>query len=124
MRTKLLSIVLLGMSASLVSLPAHAFSASFHWCSGSPAFSVSGVPKGTTKLVFQMVDLNKPEYNHGGGTVTYKGQRSIPCGAFNSGFNGPSPPAGQVHTYQFYIDAVGANGQTLAKTTTQRKFPQ
>ena len=102
---------------------ASAFSASFQWCSGSPAFKLSSVPKGTAKIQFSMTDLNKPEYRHGGGTVPYKGQSSVPCGAFNSGFNGPSPPPQQIHTYEFDIVAVGASGETLAKTTAKRKFP-
>ncbi len=43
----------------------------------------------------------------------------------------PSPPAhrpvaaaGQVHTYQFSIEALGPNGAVLAATTTRRKFPE
>jgi hypothetical protein len=48
----------------------------------------------------------------------------VPCGAFSSGFTGPSPPAVQVHTYQFSIKALGPSGAVLATTTTQRKFPE
>jgi hypothetical protein len=77
--------------ASTVS--ASAFSASFRWCgSGSPVFSLAGVPKGTTTLQFHMVDLDKPSYNHGGGTVPYKGQTTIGCGAL-TGYSPPSPQA-------------------------------
>jgi hypothetical protein len=47
-----------------------------------------------------------------------------PCGAFSSGFTGPSPPPDQVHTYQFSIEALGPNGAVLATTTTRRKFPE
>jgi phosphatidylethanolamine-binding protein (PEBP) family uncharacterized protein len=49
---------------------------------------------------------------------------AVPCGAFSSGFTGPSPPPGQVHTYQFSIKALGPNGAVLATTTTRRKFPE
>ena len=114
---------MLGLPLILASQPALAFSANFTWCSGSPSFSFQGVPKGTTKLEFQMSDLDKPDYRHGGGTVAYHGKGSIPCDAFTSSFNGPAPPYGQVHTYQFEIKAIGANGQTLATTTARRKFP-
>jgi len=37
-------------------------------------------------------------------------------GAFSSGFTGPSPPPGQIHTYQFSIKAFGPNGAVLATT--------
>src|SRR5258708_26934884 len=64
---------------------ASAFSMNFRWCgSGSPVFSMSGVPKGTTTLQFHMVDLDVPSYNHGGGSVPYKAQASVPCGALNN----------------------------------------
>jgi phosphatidylethanolamine-binding protein (PEBP) family uncharacterized protein len=101
-----------------------AFSVSFAWCSGSPNFTLTDVPPGTTKLQFAMTDLNVPSFHHGDGTVAYSGQTAVPCGAFSSGFTGPSPPPGQVHTYQFSIKALGPNGAVLATTTTQRKFPE
>ena len=71
-----------------------------------------------------MTDLNVPSFHHGGGTVAYSGQTAVPCGALSSGFTGPSPPPGQVHTYQFSIKALGPNGAVLATTTTRRKFPE
>ncbi len=95
-----------------------AFSASFAWCSGSPSFTLTDVPQGTARLQFAMTDLNVPSFHHGGGTIAYRGQTAVPCGAFSSGFIGPSPPAGQVHTYQFSIKALGPSGAVLATTTT------
>jgi phosphatidylethanolamine-binding protein (PEBP) family uncharacterized protein len=103
---------------------AFAFSASFTWCAGSPRFQVNDVPSGTAKLNFQMTDLNKPSFHHGGGTVDYRGQGEVPCGAFAKGFVGPSPPPGEVHTYEFTIKALGGNGAALATTTARRKFPE
>jgi phosphatidylethanolamine-binding protein (PEBP) family uncharacterized protein len=51
---------------------ASAFSISFKWCGGpSPVFSLSGVPNGTKTLQFHMLDLDAPNYNHGGGNVAY-----------------------------------------------------
>jgi len=79
------------------------------------------VPQDTAKLRFAMTDLNVPSFHHGGDTVAYRGQPAVPCGAFASGFTGPSPPPGQVHTYQFSIKALGPNGAVLATTTTRRK---
>jgi len=79
---------------------------------------------GTTKLKFAMTDLNVPSFPHGGGTIAYSGQTPVARGAFSAGFTGPSPPPGQVHTYQFSIKALGSNGAVLATTTTRRKFPE
>jgi len=101
---------------------ASAFSLSFRWCgSGSPAFSLSGVPKGTTSLQFHMVDLDVPSYNHGGGTVPYKGQTTIACGALTN-YSPPSPPSGS-HSYQFTVTAFNG-GNTLGTAIFMRKFPE
>ena len=113
-----------GFALVLTTSGAFAFSASFAWCSGAPSFALTDVPPGTARLQFAMTDLNVPSFHHGGGTVAYSGQTAVPCGTFSSGFNGPSPPPGQVHTYQFSIKALGSNGAVLATTTTQRKFPE
>jgi phosphatidylethanolamine-binding protein (PEBP) family uncharacterized protein len=104
---------------------AFAFSANFAWCpSGSPNFQLGDVPAGTVKLQFAMTDLDKPGFHHGGGMVGYRGQPDVPCGAFSTGFIGPSPPPGEVHTYEFTIKALGSDGATLATTTVRRKFPE
>src|SRR5208282_2261623 len=113
-----------GFALLLTMSDAFAFSASFAWCSGSPSFALTDVPQGTARLQFAMTDLNVPSFHHGGGTVAYSGQTAVPCGAFSSGFTGPSPPPGQVHTYQFSIKALGPNGAVLATTATRRKFPE
>jgi phosphatidylethanolamine-binding protein (PEBP) family uncharacterized protein len=103
---------------------AWAFSASFAWCAGSPRFTLRDVPAGTAQVQFAMTDLNKPSFHHGGGTVDYRGQAEVPCGAFAKGFIGPSPPPGEVHTYEFTVKALGANGAPLAATIARRKFPE
>jgi phosphatidylethanolamine-binding protein (PEBP) family uncharacterized protein len=101
-----------------------AFSVSFAWCSGSPNFQLNDVPAGTVNLQFAMTDLDKPSFHHGGGTVGYRGQPEVPCGAFASGFVGPSPPPGEVHTYEFTIKALAPDGHVLAATTARRKSPE
>ncbi len=113
-----------GLALFLTTSGALAFSASFAWCSGSPSFTLTDVPPGTAKLQFAMTDLNVPSFHHGGGTVAYSGQTAVPCGAFSSGFTGPSPPPGQVHTYRFSVKALAPNGTVLATTTARRKFPE
>ena len=45
-------------------------------------------------------------------------------GAFSKGFVGPSPPPGEVHTYEFTVRALGANGAPLATINARRKYPE
>ena len=71
-----------------------------------------------------MRDLDKPAFSHGGGTVGYRGQTEVPCDAFASGFIGPAPPPGEVHTYEITVKAFATDGTLLAATTEQRKFPE
>ena len=109
--------------------PAFAFTVSFAWCQassngGSPNFQLSDVPAGTVNLRFAMKDLNKPDFHHGGGTVGYRGQPEVPCDAFASGFVGPSPPPGEVHIYEFTIQALAPDGKVLGATTARRRFPE
>ena len=99
-----------GFALLLTMSGAFAFSASFAWCSGSPSFALTDVPRDTAKLQFAMTDLNVPSFHHGGGTVAYRGQPAVPCGAFSSGFTNPSPPPGQVHMEQ--VDAHRASCHT------------
>jgi phosphatidylethanolamine-binding protein (PEBP) family uncharacterized protein len=113
-----------GLVLFLTASSAFAFSATFAWCARSPRFTLTDVPSGTTKLQFAMTDLNKPSFHHGGGTVDYRGQAEVPCGAFARSFVGPSPPPGEVHTYEFTVKALGADGAPLATTTVRRKFPE
>ncbi|MGC1715782.1 MAG: YbhB/YbcL family Raf kinase inhibitor-like protein [Xanthobacteraceae bacterium] len=104
---------------------ASAFSASFAWCpNDSPNFQLSEVPAETVNLQFAMTDLDQPSFHHGGGTVGYRGQPEVPCGAFASGFVGPAPPPGEIHTYEFTIRALAPNGTVLATTTARKTFPE
>ena len=82
------------------------------------------VPQGTVNLRFAMTDLDKPGFHHGGGTVGYRGQPEVPCDAFASGFVGPTPPPGEVHTYEFSIQALAPDGTMLGATTARRRFPE
>ena len=98
-----------------------------HWkmsdkCStSSPSFTVDNVPAGTHSLMFQMVDLDVPTYNHGGGTVEFKGGNDIPAGLF--AYKGPCPPAGS-HNYEWTVKAVNKAGDTLLGKGKQAKlFP-
>lgn len=119
-------IVLSVAMLALAVVPADAMGLSFSWgptkkCfdSKSPPMSVSSVPAGTAKIRFKMVDLDAPGYSHGGGTVVYSGNGSLPYGAFK--YTGPCPPS--PHTYQFTAEALDGKGKVLAKATARKKFP-
>ena len=103
---------------------ASAFSMNFRWCGtgSSPVFSLSGVPKGTTTLEFHMDDLDYSSANHGGGTVAYTGQKTVPCGALQI-YNPPAPPNGS-HRYQVTVRALGPGNSNLGSATFTRKFPE
>lgn len=121
---------LIGGAALAVLVPAAALAADlqvdFTWAGVSacttktPAFKIGGIPDGTKKLSFKMVDRNKPSYPHGGGTVDYAGSGDIPAGAFH--YVGPCPPFGK-HTYEFTVQALDAGGKVLASGKKSLPFP-
>lgn len=119
-------LLLLAAAMAMTASPAYSFGLSFEWgptkkCfdSKSPPITLSKVPKGTAKIRFRMVDINVPDYPHGGGTVTYGGQTSLPYGAFR--YKGPCPPS--PHTYQITAEALDARGKVLAKAAARKRFP-
>jgi phosphatidylethanolamine-binding protein (PEBP) family uncharacterized protein len=114
-----------GVATTLMSEPASAFSASFSWAgitacgSTSPAFRISAAPAGTKQLRFKMVDLNVPDYAHGGSTVAYNG------GAVAQGtvsFIGPCPPPGTKHTYRWTVEALDGSSKVLGTATASGVF--
>jgi len=129
--TRLLSVsaalAALTLAAGMTLLPgsAQAMGVSFSWsksdacASRSPAFRLSGVPRGVKRLRFQMRDLNMPSYYHGGGTVAYKGAR-VARGAFS--YKGPCPPRGQSHKYRWTVRALDAKGKTVGTASAARAF--
>ena len=94
-------------------------------CSGrpitspSPAFTVTGVPAGTAMLDFRMVDLDAPDFQHGGGKVRYAGQSRIAPGAFQ--FIGPCPP--RTHRYQWTVMAEDAAGRPIGTARAIKSYP-
>ncbi len=122
---KTLKIVVTSLAVLAVTSPAFSMSMSFKWgptkkCfdSKSPPITVKGVPEGTKKLKFKMVDLNARSYPHGGGTVKWKGNGKLPYGAFR--YKGPCPPS--PHTYEFTVKAVGSGNKVLATAKAKRRF--
>ena len=126
MRIHLMAMVVTVSSAALVSSGASAMSLSFSWagvphCSHhSPAFALSGVPAGTSRLAFRLVDLDFRPFPHGGGTIAYQGGR-VAAGAFS--YIGPCPPPGHRHTYRWTVQALDAGGRPLASASTARPYP-
>lgn len=121
---KIISVFISFAILTIAAPPGLAMTASLRWCSGSPEFKLSEVPKATVKLRFLMRDLNAPSYPHGGGEFAYAGQATIPCRGLKGDYEGPSPPPGTVHTYEWTIEALDGAGSTLTKTTVTKKFPQ
>lgn len=122
MKLSIAALVVLSTTAS-----ASAFSVRFSWrgippCgSTSPAFAVSGSPRGTASLAFEMRDQDAPDFRHGGSAVPYAGAAAVPRGAI--AYIGPCPPAGESHTYVWTVDALDASGAGLASTTASGRFP-
>ena len=121
-----LRVVVLAAAAALVPAAASAMDLGFSWgptkkCFDpkSPPVTLGGVPAGTVKLRFKMIDLNAPTYPHGGQTVPYKGEKSLPYGAFR--YKGPCPPS--PHTNEISVDALDAGGKVLAKAKARKRFP-
>lgn len=104
-------------------LAAADFAIAFKWCGASSRIDLTAVPNGTVRLRAEMVDLWVRGYDHGGGTLPWKGEKAIPCGAI-SNFRGPSPPSGQVHDYRWTVQALAADGTVLATAEATRKFPE
>ncbi len=85
----------------------------------APAFALAKVPPKTAKLVFKMVDLDMPSFPHGGGESVFAGKTSLAQGeAFKAGmfasYQGPCPPRGTKHRYEWTVNAVDADGKVLA----------
>lgn len=118
-------IMALGAPASALAARAR-MALSFTWahtaaCSRiPPAFALSGVPPGTKYLDFELVDLNAPGFHHGGGTVVYTGENTIPEGAF--AYTGPCPPSGS-HTYRWTIRALNASRREIGRAAATGMFP-
>jgi phosphatidylethanolamine-binding protein (PEBP) family uncharacterized protein len=122
-------LILAGLMIPTVSW-AGALGVHFSWaettaCSTTPpAFTITNIPQGTKYLVFKLVDHDAPNFAHGGGQVPYSGSGRIPAGAFGGSYNGPCPPQGAVHTYEWTVHAVDESGsKVLAEGSATGRFP-
>lgn len=121
---------LLLISAATLIVSSNAFAAdmgvAFEWgptkkCfdSKSPPIKLSNVTQGTAKLLIKMIDQNASSFDHGGGSVAFKGQSQLPYGAFK--YKGPCPPSG-THFYKITVKAVDASGKTLGSGSATQPF--
>ncbi|HSO20761.1 MAG TPA: hypothetical protein VLT88_14960 [Desulfosarcina sp.] len=100
----------------------------FEWqtsdrCSSrSPEIRVTNIPPATQTLKIRLKDRDVPTWNHGGGSVAYKGSGVIPAGALKNGYNGPCPPRG-THRYEFTVQALDAAGTIVGSGKRMRPFP-
>src|SRR6516165_8454977 len=82
-----------------------AMSLDFSWAgvagctSKPPAFTLSDVPNGTSRLAFNMDDLNLPSFPHGGAMIEYKAGDQLAVGTFP--YQGPSPQKVQRQNYRW-----------------------
>ncbi|MDY6842678.1 MAG: YbhB/YbcL family Raf kinase inhibitor-like protein [Thermodesulfobacteriota bacterium] len=94
-----------------------------HRCSSkSPEIKVSGVPEEATHFKVNLVDLDVPFWNHGGGTTENDGSGVIAEGTLKEGYNGPCPPSGS-HRYEFTVNAVDANENIIGTGKKMKQFP-
>jgi len=116
---------------SIYTVPAHAddFAINFGWegierCSSTPPeIAVMNAPEGTAHFLVKMVDLDFTAYNHGGGVAPNTSDGSISEADYiATNYRGPCPP-GTTHTYEFTVEAQGADGGTLATATAKADFP-
>ncbi len=80
----------------------------------SPEISLGNIPSETKQLKVKLKDLDAPNWDHGGGKVTYTGQATLAKGMLKSGYNGPCPPSGS-HRYVFSVDAIDAEGTIVGR---------
>ncbi len=91
--------------------------------SPNPEIKLTNVPAGTAFLQVTMRDYERPNFNHGGGTVAYDGSGRIPEGAL-SRYRGPQPPAGEVHRYEIKVRALNADKSlVLGEGMLVKKYP-
>lgn len=89
----------------------------------SPEIRVSSIPEGTDELRVKLNNISLPQWNQGGGEVKHDGSGIIPAGALKTGYNGPCPPPGKRHKYEFSVMAVNAEGVIIGFGKARRSFP-
>ena len=86
----------------------------------NPIFTLQNVPAGTKKINMYLTDLDRPNYDHGGGSIEYKGQNVIQQGVFQ--YTGPCPPDGS-HEYEWTAWVKDAKDDTIGKAKAKKDYP-
>ena len=89
----------------------------------SPGIRLEQVPEGTVRFYVGLIDLDLPAFDHGGGFAPYVHSATLPAGAVQGAYKGPSPPYGSVHTYEIRVEALGPGDKVLGVGTMRRKYP-
>lgn len=96
-------------------------------CLGSsPEIFLSGVPEQTHTLNFKLKDIFFPFFPHGGGELSYIGNKHILQGEIKkakSHFIGPCAPPFFPGQYEISVIAFDKNGTPLAEGKSRRPFP-
>lgn len=90
----------------------------------NPRFVLSNIPEGTKFISFKLTDLDRPSYNHGGGTIEYTGKNIIEPGAFK--YKSPCPPDGS-HRYEWSAKAKESDGffsSAISSAKAMKKYPE
>ena len=101
----------------------------FNWegvqpCShDSPEIRVGDIPEDTRSLRVRLKNINVPQWNQGGGEVEHDGSGIIPALALDIGYNGPCPPQGERHKYEFWVMALDADREIIGFGKARQSFP-
>lgn len=87
---------------------------------GNPSFTLANVPEGTEIISFKLVDLDVPQYPHGGGDISYVGEEKTPEGVFT--YKSPCPPNGQ-HQYEWTAEAKDSQDRVLGVASMIKAYP-
>ncbi len=91
--------------------------------SPNPEIILTNVPSGTAFLTVTMRDYDRPNFDHGGGTIAYDGSNRVPQGSL-SRYRGPQPPSGEVHSYEITVQALNADQSLLlGEGKLVKRFP-
>ena len=117
--------VLFGCSDDYSNLPQ--MSVDFSWLKDqkcfderSPNIALKNIPSSTKSFQITMYDLDN-RYDHGGGTVPFKGSDVIAEGSLKE-YKGPCPSYGSPR-YQLTVKAIDENGKIIAIGKLTKKFP-
>jgi len=80
----------------------------------SPEIHLTGVPDGTVKYKCEFQDEDRPQNDHGGGTVECGADKNVVQKGALKRYRGPDPPPSENHTYTVTVKALDANGKVLA----------